>query len=348
MNLRSFAVVTLTAVAAAQGPSSPAGLGAVEGNSGLAPFAPGAARRFQQLDATHMGSALLIGGLGLRRDATSVGVPQSDATTTFSVELGSCAMAVPRYEFDANYLSGRRSVVAAPRPISLPVWTTPGPVPGAFDLVLPFDRPFAYDGTAGLVIDITNLGDGLCKAPWCDAERIPPTSAPGTPTGAGCTVSGHALPFRHATVMENDGPGNPNFSMRLRVTVHDGPAALPTVLNMDLADPALAVSGLCAVLRATPLHPTTLPPSDLAGTMPGFVMNCPHMPVLVGLPLYTQVAAFDAGQPGLPIVLSNGLRTVMPGNAAPIGHECAYHVADFTSADAPLVFGGGLVIRLMP
>lgn len=326
--------------------TSPTGMSAQEGGGRHALIRSGVVHRFQQIDSGSLGAPRTLVGLALRSDAAGSTGPDR---ATFVVRLGHADEMMAFADFEDCFAAPGPSTVVDPRTVALPDWSAPGPGVAPFDLVLRFDRPFAYDGVRPLVVDILTQGHGgpAGSAVFVDLDRVAPRIDVGRSVGAGCAVAGQPAPMSHTMQIENQGPGAPLYSMRMEVTLRHAPPGAATILNMDLADPALSLPGVCGVIRSLPARTVALGATDPAGGIFGAAFTCPFIPHLVGLTFHTQMISLDTNRAGVPVALSEGRVATMPFNGATHGHDVVSHSADAPAEGGALDFGAGIVIGLL-
>lgn len=113
--------------------------------------------------------------------------------------------------------------------------------------------------------------------------------------------------MRHSSLLRNYGyPGMSYWQLVLS----SAPASSPTLLLIGTAGADFPFGG-CTNLRVTP----TVVASGLPTSSSGFcntTFSFRHHPSFIGAKLYTQIAAPDAGQPGVPVALSNGVEVTYP------------------------------------
>jgi hypothetical protein len=333
--------------------TSPAGFLQTEGNTEFNHFDSRSARRFQQIDATHLGANFVVRSLGFRRDGGPFGGGSNEPPRTmdFELDFGLADPARLSPVFDANYVPGSRTTAFTRRQVSMPDWTGNIGTPAPFDFVIALDAPIPYAGSRALVIDFTyeNLvwqgpADGGSAV---DREFLQARSAGGAQLGQGCVASGSTSPFFHMMTLYNGG-GAGTLSMRLALGGVNAPASSPVIANIDLQDANLTIPGLCGSLRAGAGLTIPLGVADPSGRIVEFGFAFLHSPSIVGGTFVTQLLAPDPGQPSIPVVVSNGRTATMPSDPSSLAHSCAYHwlSAPGPSASAALFYGGGLVMEL--
>lgn len=360
MNAPTLVVLANLALAAAtsaqQFVTSPAGLLSTEGNTTFLHFTAGSAsrpsdRRFQQIDASQT-IPFVARSIGWRRDGGTNGGGTNEPPRTMDLEvtMGFADMTLLSQEFDANYMAGTRQVVFTKKSVNMPAWTGNAGRPAPFDFVVPLDVPFPYAPPLGLVIDFTHenvIFQGTATSgSSVDRDYVGASYTYGAELGTGCTPSSGSGPFTQAMRLENNGPALPRFGMRLRVDATDAPPLTPILMNIDLIDQNLTIPGLCTTLHAGAVASVLLGTSDAAGVLPAASLSFGHLPALVGVPLVTQLAALDPGQPVFPAVLSNGERATFPGGPSGTSNACLYHWGTLPATGGTLFFGGGIVMQI--
>lgn len=345
------ALLFIHAAAAQQQITSPAGFLAVEGQTNFNHFDSGGARRFQQIDATHVGSGgFLIQSIAFRRDGGPNGGGSNEPPCTMDLEitLGEANMSLLSARFDENFLPGTRQIVFVKKQVNRVDWTGNVGTPAPFDFVLYLDTPFAYSGQSALVIDFTYenfvwLG-AATGGSSLDRAFLPYTQTTAVNLGQGCTATGQTFPFTHQMSLQNGGGGP--LGMLMRVSANGAPGNSAVWLLMDSQDLNQAVPGLCATLHSGGLAVLPLGVTEPSGTLPSLYFSFPHESSLIGASVVTQLVSLDFNLP-IGLALSNGRQATIPADpSAGASPLCAYHWASGPTADAPLFFGGGIVIRL--
>ncbi|MBK8975533.1 MAG: hypothetical protein IPM29_06375 [Planctomycetes bacterium] len=332
--------------------TSPLGYDNIEGNTTFNHFDSGGDRRFQQIDATHLNRQFIIRSLGFRRDGGTNGGGTNEPPRTMDLEItfGLANMTILTSAFDPNFLPGSSQVSFIKRQVNMPDWTGNAGTPGPYDFVIPLDFAFPYAGNDALVIDFTyeNLvWQGTATGGSAvDRQYVGATTATGTALGTGCTASTSSSAFSHSMRLENNGLGGAAYGMRMRIDATNAPISTPVLLNIDLADLNLTVPGLCATVHAGPTLSLPIAVSDPLGAVGQTSLSWGYNPVFVGVQLVTQLAAFDAGQPAIPVVLSQGRVATMPNDPSSLAENCVYHWASGTSQSGTLFYGGGMVMQL--
>lgn len=323
----------LAAGLAAQQVSSPSGYLTTEGNSAaMAVFASHhtMTTTYGHVDDTLRGQgARSIGGIALRRDGM---LPGSLTYLGRTVQLAGrmahanwSAVVNNGVQANSEYRATGWAGVIAPRAVSLPPLVAPPSVaPAPFAVSIPFDFPFAYDGTRAFTLSLRTGPHGL------GADRPYPLDFIDGPSyvrgdtnvlGSGCRVAGRSADMRLSSLLTSF--GDPGMSY-WQLLVNDAPASAPAALVLGGASADVAFGG-CAHLRVRPDIVLGLGASNANGST-SVLFDFRHHPAFIGAHLYTQALAADAGQPGVPVALSPGVESIYPRN--PITHpRVAFGVA---------------------
>ncbi|MCC6671600.1 MAG: hypothetical protein IT458_11095 [Planctomycetes bacterium] len=285
--------------------------------------------RTQQVDNNLVGQPLpFVRFIGWRRNGSSnAGAAK---TTNLTVICSHADYNTVTNTFATNY-KDQPVTVFTKKPVNLPDWNAPsGSTPSPFNVILPFDTPFLYNGTDALLYDVLNENNplGTYSQDWISGTMPHTYGAYPTDLGGGCTTANGPMVHRcalraNATVLE------------LGFKVSGAPASANVVMLIGASDPALPIPGLCGVLHTQPVLDLALTPASAAGNIAiSFPVRTPWSPALAGITLYTQAVAPDAGQSGLPIAISNGLRSDTPatGGAGAINVKRIYHTSSVTAA----------------
>lgn len=339
-----FAALTSAAVAQV---TTPVGYGATEGNAVFFNFAP--ARRLQCLDGTQANTAAVFTRFSLRRDGGSATNTQYGARTVdLQVVLGPANLAQVSADFNANLVGS--TVVYALRSTNMPDWTNaPISQPAPFDFNLTLDAPFVHVG-GPLLWELEHLNSTVSTQTVLDRQYNAYASLVGTDIvgSVGCTPTGGSAPFTHTTTMRNGGAAAGSAGMYLQVSATNAPTTAPVLLSIDAVDSAISLPFLCATLHAQPTVLIPVGVSGATGTLPSLAIGFPHNPRFVGASLVTQLVSVDAGQapPLLPIVLSNGRTSSMPGDPTALCSPACYAFATSPATTGTFNFGGSLVAEL--
>lgn len=342
--MRTLVLFSLSVAAAAQGITSPGGMHAVEGNASFIHW--GGSRRFQQVDFSNAGSAMLVSSIAWRRNGGSTG-SAGTRTFDFQIDLGDSNFGYLSHVLDDNYLPGTR-VTVFNQNVNFPDWSLAIPGPAPFDFGVTLTTPFVYIGLNALVIDFSYTNNSTTGTLATDREFVGPTTPPaGTVLGTGCIATGRTSAFSHTAYMANsDALPTPEYGMRLRLGGSNAPAGNSVLALIDTNN--LNLTGLlCSTLYPSPT--VTLPLTALStGSVADVNLQFRWHPSLVGLTLYTQLAAVDVGQAPFPIAVSNGRQTTMSATSTTGSHRCSYGWYSMPSATgtATHFVGGGMVMLL--
>ena len=326
----------------AQGVTSPKGYDTTEGN--MIFYHWNGTRRFQQIDNTHKGTPFVVKSISFRRDGTGGGANATARTFNVSADMGYASWGVASTVMDDNFLAGTKTNVFTYKSVSMPDWTAVPTPPAAFDFTLVYDAMWPYTGTSALVWTVS-YDSGPSGQAQTDRQYVAagPTSSAGTALGTGCIATGNASAFGHTMTFSNFGASG---GMALTGGVTLAPASTPVTLFLDGVNSNLTIPGLCSVLYALPTIQLPLGTSSATGAITQRVYQVPYNAGIQGGTLFTQCMALDVGQPGYPIVVSNGRQTTMP--AAPVGGgtECLYQWSTLPTVTGSPTYGGGIVAFL--
>ena len=284
--------------------------------------------RTQQIDNNLAGRNLpLVRFIGWRRNGSAnAGAAK---TTDVTVLMAHADYNTITNVFANNYKTPAQTVFTK-KAVNLPDWNAPsGSVPSPFDVVLPLDVPFLYNGQDALLWDVLNENNplGIYTQDWVSGTMPHTYGDYPTDLGGGCTTTNGAMTHRcalraNATVLE------------MGFKVSSAPPSAGLTMLLGASDPALTIPGLCGVVHSQPLVFLPIGTADAAGTLPlAFPINTPWTPALAGAPLFTQVIALDTTQPGIPLAMSNGLRAPIPmtGGAGAINVKRIYNTSSTTN-----------------
>jgi hypothetical protein len=341
----AFALFVCSALPA-QTFTSPNGLDTIEGSGFYGHWA--APRRFQQIDETNRGAPRAVRSLAWRRDG--MGGVTGARTLELTIKLGNGRLEVVSAEFDKNFTSPPTTVFPKAT-VNFPDWTQVPPAPPApFDFVANFTTPWVYLGNTALVIDFAVENPSVVSVANTDRDGPIPFAVLTQVLGQGCVATGQNTPFTHVLSVGNNGPALGQFAMRIGVGVTAAPANANVLLGIATSDANLSIPGLCANVRALAAITLPLGAANASGAIPNLYYSFPHDPNVQGSPLVTQVYALDPGQPGIPVVVSDGrLVASFPSSSSMVGHKCCYLVGALpgtTSTGNGVSYANGLVMRL--
>ena len=324
--------------------TSPPGAQHLEGNSSsgvLWGAAAGHQSRVQQADANFIGEHRMpvILSIAWRRDW-----PGTATAVARTAELTLIMAHTDYATFSSTYARNYKDMpvtVFARKTINLPAWTPiTGTAPAPFDLKVPYDLPWVYNRVDALLWEgvVTNTGAaGRYSDDWFSAAAANDWSMT-IQESAGCTTANG--PFQ-----KRDGYRTTASALNVGWEVRGGPsnAAVTVLLGAQLQ--SVAVPGLCAPLAVLPLLTLPLGTTDGAGALPLGATSLTWNPTLAGAEVAAQAAALDVTQPGLPIAVSNGTRTVLPKVLGNPGINCK---RTFTQGSATATTGSSVSVTAAP
>jgi hypothetical protein len=351
-------VLFLAAALGAQQATTPAGMLNQEANAsfpdllGAFGAASGQNTYYTALDASNTGPARQLTRLSLRRDGQAATNPAYVArTVTMTIRMAHGNLALVANNRDNNEATLRTSPwieVFTPKTVTLPDHAQqPAGLP-TFDIHLPLDVPFPYNGQQALFYQFkcspSNLPANNVLYPLDGVFETSFNEGPFLYQGVGCQVAGRSQPMRHESHLRNYGPmGNTNWLL----FTQDGPANAPLVIVMGRTNPALPVGG-CAPLMAQPnlVFPGGM--TDANGHR-NHALTFLHEAQFIGATVYTQTLAPDPAQAGLPIAFTNGMRTTYPTNPVhTVATACTtvWTTSGSFPSSFPLIIGEALVVGL--
>jgi hypothetical protein len=263
--------------------------------------------RVQQIDKNLIGTGLpAILYLGWRRNGNAnAGAAK---TTDLTIIMSHADYDTVTNDFASNYKDPPQTVFTR-KPVNLPDWNAPAPtVPSPFDLRVPLDTPFIYNGVDALLWDVLNENNpmGTYSQDWLSGT-IPHTyGAYPTLLGAGCPTPNGTMNHR-AAIRANA------TTLDMGFRVEGAPSTANVSLLFGLSNPGLTVPGLCTTLNTAPIADLPLGVTDAQGGIAlQFGFATAWNPGFAGLPIHTQALALDPSQPFLPVALSGGLLSPAP------------------------------------
>lgn len=299
----------------------PQGYAGVEGNSSSGiPFTYASAR-VQQADSNRIGMPMpAITSLTFRRDRL-VGATATARTIDVTVLMGKNDFNTFSATFATNWLSPP-STVYTQKPTNLPDITVRPPVPpAAFDIAIPFDIPYAYDGVDSLMWEILvdNGVTGTYSMDWVSAATT--TSGPtSTQLGTGCTTPNGVMALTTAFSATTT-------TLNLSFSTLRAPSTAPVILALGTFDPNLPLPGFCTALHTDAIIQVPLGTSGATGSLSAVVLPVAWNNSLANVTLFSQVYAPDLSQVGVPVALSDGRMSTTPptsGGPAPTGIKRTY------------------------
>ncbi|MEZ5966949.1 MAG: hypothetical protein R3F56_24130 [Planctomycetota bacterium] len=303
---------------------------------------------WQQLDETSVGqSPFTIQRISWRRDAVA-GLDTTWFARTIDIGVYLADSVLPgaiSENYSANYKAPPVNVFVS-RAVSLPDWTNPAvSSPAPWDFVIPLDQPWVYLGVDPFLWELRVTNNASASDYGNDFQSVSGStglSTSGTVIGTGCVATGQSAAMSLAATFKNQ-----YVRFRTAFNVTRAPVTSPAYLFIDSAQSNIMLPGLCGAVYALPTVQVPLGVSDASGTVPEFDLHLPFAASTVGLTLYSQAAAVDIGQAGLPLALSNGRSNTFPNattTPAPVTRVYGYRLAT-GSMRAPSVWTGGIVTR---
>ncbi|MEM7201271.1 MAG: hypothetical protein AAF628_13450 [Planctomycetota bacterium] len=317
----SFVFVTCaTAMAQDHFESAPRGFESTEGGLSIDLLGTEDDLRFQQIDTTVRPQPNL-NRMSFRRDGS---LPDNSRYTSrvvdMAITMSESELDSMSLQFNNNYLANT-VVVMNRKSVSFPSWIfRPSNPPASLDLIVYFDRLFSYPGQEvtghDLLWEVRVYNNTRWSRPYpMDGDVTIPENVIGAgfPVGPeGCWRVGGVQPSRLHAHAFNWGD---KFSFQFNVW--ESARMAPVFGFLGARDDALAVPGLCATLHVAPLAPNLVFPmgsTDINGYRRFEVDPIQYTPALIGLPIYSQAAAYDPGQPPFELTITNGNRTVFPAD----------------------------------
>lgn len=320
----------------AQGFTSPIGLEKLEGNGISANnYGSFTASRMQYCDGNQRGAPKPIGKVSFRRDAYTAPLTSAGARTLdlgFVMAHTDVSVAAPSTTFATNYKGGLSSQVFTVKSVNLPDLNAQPGVLAPFNITLPFDTPFVYNGNDDLLWEVTGKNNTNTGAYYLDTQTNGTTAGGGIGSGIylgwqGCTVPGKTVGFDiiYPSFPVTDAA---NVST-VRLYATGGPNSSPGILAIGLSDPNLA--GLfCAPLRTSAdivIPVSTDATGNIATSAAPIALSFPF-PGASQFDLYAQFAALDTAVPAL--YLSDAFAGSVVPYSAPVVRK-VYAVRNTTS-----------------
>lgn len=300
-----------------------------------------AAARYQQIHGDLKGSPKALQGMTFRR-AQSATAARSMVLT---INLGDSSYAARSTTFASNF-TGTPVTVLPQTTVNFPDWTTPsGFVPEPWTTVIPFTTPFPYSGVNDLVWEMLVDGSTTTASRPTDAYSGTTVTmyAALAPLGKGCLVGTNTLPMTQTmNVTTSTTTGNLSFGG----SIARGPASAASVMMVGIVNLDLTIPGLCEKLFPLTVWSFNFNLST-SGSGSMTTLTTPHNVAWAGAQVFSQTAALDANQPGLPVALSNGTAVTLPPFApTPLVEICRIYEGTSSSATVgSITHNYGLVVR---
>jgi hypothetical protein len=273
--------------------------------------------RFQQFHTDLRGAARTISAIALRADQSDARRRGSAMSVDVELRIGAASLAAATSTFASNYLS-TPTVAMSRRVMNLPARTGDATsFLGPFDVVLPFDQPFAYDGNEDLLWEtITRSQVNYFTASYASDYVVPQVNAGTVATGfavrslGGSTCTGYDLVPSGGLQTGT----SPNLILGLQATAHRSLVGTPVGIGIGISDPNFPLSSaLCTGVIHTDAMIAVGGPLSSAGLHTlGIVL--PWQAHWAGLELYTQAVFLRSGG----VAISRGLVVRLPDAVPPL------------------------------
>jgi hypothetical protein len=296
--------------------------------------------RYQQIDA-HLGSMpRVLRGLAWRHDTNG-----NWAARTLEVEvlMANSSLAAASATFAANYAAPAQ-VVFVRKNVNTPAWSIPvRALPTPFDFALLHDVPFVHTGQADLLWEVVITNTSMATTFGCNAASSSATTNPGSYTmnGTGCTTPNGSYELR-SSITTSRTSNAVTFTWNAR----SAPGGAASALLLSIVDPDALLPGLCGRLRAISLLQINGTTSNTGAWTPT-AGSLPLDPSWVGLALFAQAVSADPTQGGIPVALSNGVRSRIGDVPQPVNMARIYANGTPTATSGSVTRNFGLVTRYM-
>lgn len=299
--------------------------------------------RFQQVHSDYKGVPGSLRALLLRRDGLTPGSSDHAARTlTLEVALSHANRATLSTTFASNYKTPA-TIVFPQANVNTPDYTTIGATvptqPWPFEIA--FQTPFAYNGSDDLLFEVrvaaTSAPGKSLPLDAADASGIAYGSS--SRIGTGCATPLGTLTLGSRMTYDRTLP-----TVRLDFAASAAPASGALALLVGATNPNVTIPGLCAKLY-TDAQIVIAGTADAQGTYATPPYTIPVTPFFYNEVVYSQLAAPLASQAGIPIVVSNGLRTRgMSTPPATLATTTLQASGSPTAATGTLAVGSALVV----
>jgi hypothetical protein len=313
--LLAFALVSVGTAGVAQNAiASPAAYDLRPGNGAFAFSAP---LRLQQIHGDLRNQSVPIRSIVLRRFTNANSIAMPARTIDVEIALTDSSFASATTVFANNH--ALPPVRVLPRTnVALPDISAPTGSPEPWSVGIPFLFPYPHTGQTDFLWEMTVHGSSSAASYTLDAWRtVPSAGGVGAFNGSGCRLS---TTGREMVFQATADSVRASQQFELRWTGRDAPPNVPVQVLVGVQNPNLLVQGLCSPLYVSPLF-TFGTASFGDGTFRLPTAGIAYHPALVGLAVHSQAVVADAGQPGLPLALSQGRQStlvLMPPDPAPV------------------------------
>jgi hypothetical protein len=273
-------------------------------------YSPWGYCRYQQVTDDLRGTQRVFTEIAWRRDGLVVdSFRMGPHRVEMEMHCADADKATFNATFDTNYASPRIPVFTR-RVVVTPDHTWQPPMlPAPWTFLVPFDVPFPYSGQKDLLYEVTchSFSDPQDCALDVAIGRVPSSIGASEPVGTGCTTRFGVMTLRSKLTLDA-------ATSRLDFiwNIQRGPGAGIAAILVGTHDPNTPVAGLCGDGR---LHTDVLFTVSISNTLNvevpgGWVM--PYDPRWSTVTFTSQVVTTDWSQPGLPVAVSNGVRSPVP------------------------------------
>lgn len=285
-----------------------------------------AAARYQQVHGD-VATPATVSAISLRQAQWPV---RSMPARTLDAELwiGAGDEAAMTSTFASNWL-GSPAIAMQRRSVNLPDWSqAPASSPAPWSVTFPFDQPTTVGTNGDLLWELRIHSTTHAGFYWADAYQAQGIAlGRGGPVGTACTASMFPFPVTFQVELQ---ARRATREFAIQAVSVNYPPNEAGAFFIGVQDSSLAIPGLCAPLRVTPLFgiPATV---SGRGVLPFTIATWPFDPAAVGFGLRLQAAAMDPGRPGLPVVLSQAWVGSLP-DLPPAGHPVRRLIASSATA----------------
>ncbi|MGE0142233.1 MAG: hypothetical protein AB7I19_10270 [Planctomycetota bacterium] len=273
--------------------------------------------RFQQFHTDLHGAPRTISAIALRADQSGARREGAAMTVDLEVRIGASSLAAASTNFAANY-SSAPTVAMSRRMMNLPARTGDATAfLGPFDVVLPFDQPFAYDGSTDLVWEtITRSQVNYFTVRYASDYVVPQVNAGTVATGFAVRSLGGSTCTNYDLVPSGglQTGASPNLIFGLQAKAHRSLVGTPVGIGIGISDPNFPLaSALCTGFIHTDAMIAVGGPLNNAGLFTlGLVL--PWQPHWAGLELFSQAVFLRSGG----VAISRGLVVRLPDAVPPV------------------------------
>jgi hypothetical protein len=340
----SIAVAVLSCTAAAQ-LVSPATHLSTEGNSNNTYPFYGNTFHYQQVQGDIRGNVQIVKQIAFRRDGT-ISISSAAKTVTAELWMGHGDHATVGTTYANNYDAAGRTQVVPNGPINLPAMPAkPTSPPAAFTAIIPFKTSFIYLGTKDLVWEYSCSASSSTASYIMDAVSSGrAVSGPYTLLGTGCTATGQTRPMvARAYLTTFRSPDR----VRYYCYTNYGTKSAAAGILVGLKNPNAAFP-ICNKILYTNADLVTI--GAMSRTNGYFNSTTglyfPWNAAFAGLKIYSQTYTADAALGPIPVAVSNGVESTIPGlGAKPEKYARIYSYNNHTATSGSLGNGYSIVTQ---